>query len=410
MLLAAARRRYLQKRPPREGDEAALARGISAALRAEFAAADGLQALPGDARRRHVHYVHYRTDNATDRQPNQLTRKQLWAHLVRCYAEAYPRSDQPHRSILQFGVVALEKHHNAEDQRDRDAHHHAVVFCSDPHRWAQIRRLSAEKYNIQLNAVAHETYTTMYQYLRSPTDRKPLSELDPTPFFSPGHPKGDDLTELLRMGERFIGVRAQQRRGRKRGSPEVDGGDEAHGRAIRSQFGSVFQWVIDKGLRGERGAVQFHVDAVAELKAGRPHLLDFAKKYAEGLEDQLEFCWHVAEAWALSAGFDFAPPWPRRPLVPPGSARRPRPPQSPTRTLARRSSGSSASTRAASNSFSAQPATGRQSRCPARTAGATAAELTRRSWLTSRSIPPHSATGYSRLWSTAGRKGMPSCW
>ena len=196
-------------------------------------------------------------------------------------------------------MVALEKHHNAEAQRDRDAHHHAVVFCNTPHRWAQIRRLSAEKYKIQLNAVAHETYTTMYQYLRAPTDRKPLSELDPTPFFSPGHPEGDDLAELLRMGEKFVGVRAQQRRGRKRPGSEVESSGEAQGRGIRSQFGSVFEWVIDKGPRGARGAVQFHIDAVAELKAGRPHLLDFAKKCAEGLEDQLEFCWHVAEAWAL---------------------------------------------------------------------------------------------------------------
>ena len=316
MLLAAARRRYREKRPPREGDEAALARGITAALRAEFAAADGLQPLPGDARRRHVHYVHYRTDSATDRQPNQLTRKQLWAHLVRCYAEVYPRTDQPNKSILQFGLVALEKHNNAEDQRDRDAHHHAVVFCDATHRWAQIRRLSAEKYNIQLNAVAHESYTTMYQYLRAPTDRKPLSELDPTPFLSPGHPKGADLADLLRWGETFIGLRAQQRRGRKRGSNEVDGSGEAQGRAIRSQFGSVFQWVIDKGLRGERGAVQFHIDAVAELKAGRPHLLDFAKKYAEGLEDQLEFCWHVAEAWALCGEYPSPPPSPRAAALP----------------------------------------------------------------------------------------------
>ena len=43
--LAAARRRYRQKQPPREADEVVLARGIGAALRAELAAADGVSFL-----------------------------------------------------------------------------------------------------------------------------------------------------------------------------------------------------------------------------------------------------------------------------------------------------------------------------------------------------------------------------
>jgi hypothetical protein len=51
------------------------------AIHAEFQAADGLVALPGDARRCHVHYTHCRTDNPEHVQPHDLTREDFWNHL-----------------------------------------------------------------------------------------------------------------------------------------------------------------------------------------------------------------------------------------------------------------------------------------------------------------------------------------
>ena len=51
-----------------------IAAGVWAhALAAEHCAADGLVALPLDARRTHVHYTHCRTANPSDVQPSQLT-------------------------------------------------------------------------------------------------------------------------------------------------------------------------------------------------------------------------------------------------------------------------------------------------------------------------------------------------
>ena len=47
------------------------------------------------------------------------------------------------------------------------------------------------------NAVAHDGYCSMYNYLRSPTKKKPLHELDPTPYHSSGHPQGQVLKDLL---------------------------------------------------------------------------------------------------------------------------------------------------------------------------------------------------------------------
>ena len=141
----------------------------------------------------------------------------------------------------------------------------------------------AEKYKIQLNAVAHDAYATMYNYLRKPTQKKPLFELDATPYHSPRHPEGEVLRELLVQGEKFVGI--------KRRKTEDKG--EA---AIRSQFGLAYTWIISHGLRKQQGAVQLEMDAVKELKAGRPQLLEFVKKHNSSLEDQLEMCWSMHEA------------------------------------------------------------------------------------------------------------------
>ncbi len=65
---------------PRAAGQANVAAGAAApeafdAIHAEFQAADGLVALPGDARRCHVHYTHCRTDNPDHVQPHDLTRE-----------------------------------------------------------------------------------------------------------------------------------------------------------------------------------------------------------------------------------------------------------------------------------------------------------------------------------------------
>ena len=250
-------------------------------MAAEQCAADGLVALSLDARRTHVHYTHVRTDNPADVQPSALTREQFWRHLVTCYQEAYPDATSDTGSILQFGVVVKEKHRLAPHARDREDHHHAPTFSTAKHYWRRVRKVSAEKYHIQLNAVAHECYTTMFRYVRQATAKKPIHELDVTPYYSPGHPQGDALKALLEVGEKYRVARAAK------------GPSEPHQAPLRSQFGTVYNWVIDKQLKDKRGATQLQADAVQELKAGRPRLLDFVKKHKSNLEDEVAFCWEL---------------------------------------------------------------------------------------------------------------------
>ena len=259
------------------------------ALVLELFAADGLPVLPGDARRHCVHYTMSRVHKAGAVQPNQMTRKKLWAHLCLCYTEAYPDATSDTNSILQFGLIAREKHKDAEREEDQSVHFHAACFTNDKHYWKKIRDISASRYNIHLNAVAHDGYSSMYRYLKCATAKKPVHELDPKPYYSPLHPGGDELKELLLVGEKLRVARAAKR---KLAEPEAASVKPE----VKSLFGTAFNWIVDNAYKGTTGALQLQYDATTELQAGRPRLLEFVRKHRNDLEDQIAFVWELLEA------------------------------------------------------------------------------------------------------------------
>ena len=281
LMQQAARRRLRGKQGPsgQAGD---------GALAAELQAVDGLAALPADARRQHVHWTMVATHSDQDVQPAALTRQGFWQHLLRCYQEAYPVAESPTGCILEFALVASERHQNAPKWEDRCTHFHAACFTTEKHYWRKVRRVSAERFHIHLNAVAHDCYSTMYHYLRRATKRKPLYELDTQPYHSPRHPQGDALKALLAAGEAFHEVRSKKRR------TTVDEGELQP--QVRSHFGIFFQWVIGNGCRGAKGAVRLERDAVKELGKGRPQLLDFLRKNTHCLQELMEYCWRLNNA------------------------------------------------------------------------------------------------------------------
>ena len=170
MLMEGAARRRIR------GKQAPSAEPADYALAAELEAVDGLAALHADDRRHHVHWTMVATGSDHGVQPQVLTRQGFWRHLLRCYQTAYPAADSPTGCTLQFALVASEKHQNAAKWEDRCNHFHAACFNTEKHYWRKVRRISAERFHIQLNAVAHDCYSTMYNYLRRATKRKPLYE------------------------------------------------------------------------------------------------------------------------------------------------------------------------------------------------------------------------------------------
>ena len=97
-------------------------------------------------------------------------------------------------------------------------------------------------------------------------------------------PQGDALKELLAIGNKCQNARA------------VETSSEPGAGQVRSQLGCVRQWVAEKQLRGAKGAKRLQADAVKELNAGRPKLVEFVKKNKTCLEDQLSFCWELHDA------------------------------------------------------------------------------------------------------------------
>jgi hypothetical protein len=224
----------------------------------EMLAADGLVALPGDARRQCVHYTHCRNRVRGAVQPGQISRKRVFEIIRLCYVEAYPDAESPTHCILKFGLAAKEKHKDALVEADRSEHHHIIVFCTINHYWRKIRTIAAAKYNLHLNAVAHDGYASMYRYLRNASKKKPQHELDQEPWFSPRHPKGDELKELLENGEKTRAARAAR-------APPPTSPAESTGTDVRSVFGFAFNWVVDRKLRGSQGAMQLQADAAKAI-------------------------------------------------------------------------------------------------------------------------------------------------
>ena len=64
----------------------ALSPGQFAALADE--AWSELTSLNDDKRRKHMHYVHVRTNNPDHRQPSSFTREEFWRHMERVYKDA----------------------------------------------------------------------------------------------------------------------------------------------------------------------------------------------------------------------------------------------------------------------------------------------------------------------------------
>jgi hypothetical protein len=186
----------MTKQPDRSAQANAV--GVWAhALAAEQSAADGLARLQLDARRTHVHYTHVRTNHPNDVQPCHLARKEFWGNLMKCYQEVCPDASSLTGSILQCCIVVTELHKASAHDHDRAEHHHAPTFSTQKHYWKRLKSLSARRYSIQLNAVAHESYTVMHRYVRQATAKRPLHELDQSPYVSVMHPQGDALKELL---------------------------------------------------------------------------------------------------------------------------------------------------------------------------------------------------------------------
>ena len=152
-----------------------------------------LVAVSPDSKRKHIHWTYARTHEPSHVQPCDMTRQEFWAHLMRVYKDVYPEPANKTGSILLFGGVAKELHASASEDALREEHHHAPTYSSKHHMWKRIAQVSLEKYRVAMHAACHDGYSSMHEYVRKASPKKPLSELDAEFFMSEDHPRGSAL-------------------------------------------------------------------------------------------------------------------------------------------------------------------------------------------------------------------------
>ena len=257
-----------------------------------------LVALSPDARRKHIHWTHVRTHDPQHVQPQDLTRAEFWAHLERVYKDVYPEPANKTGSILLFGGVAKEFHAAAGDLALREEHHHAPTYSTKQHLWKRVAQVSLEKYAIPMHAACHDGYTAMYEYVRKPSAKKPLPEIDAEFFMSEDHPRGDALRRLLEAGLRANTAYAGRRKravgttGPTEGAAAAgSGGGEA---PKRVRVTDIYEIVRTGGFRHAL-ALQAHAESLA--RAGDPSLAQFCTRHGTlRLQEHLNAAWAVLDA------------------------------------------------------------------------------------------------------------------
>ena len=284
---ATPRRLRTKQAPP---DRARFLRdAVAAKAHALECADDVLQALGQKVRRHHVHFTHTRTKNSSHRQPASFTREEFWKHMEKCYLLAYPNSDSLTGSILMFGCVAKERHAQAWGLQHRDEHHHCPVFCSEQHYWKKVVRISREKFGVYLNAVEHTGYTEMYRYLKEPSQKKRLAELDGEMYISPLHPRGEELAKLLDAGVRSRACR--------KGDPSSLADGHRAGRGKRQRVESVFE-VIKKHNIQSVGDLESLANT--EASAGRVAIAELYTRCGQKFPRMIENARRVIDAPLLA--------------------------------------------------------------------------------------------------------------
>jgi hypothetical protein len=140
-----------------------------------------------------------------------------------------------------------------------------------------VARISREKYNVPLNAVAHRTYSAMFSYIRRPTLKKPLAKLDAEPYFSDLHPKEEKLERLLEASARSDAIRTCKKDLSKK----------------RERAPDLYNLVHEKRFRT---ALDLQAHAAKEALDGRFALAEWCTRKGEDLEDLVDNAWAVMDA------------------------------------------------------------------------------------------------------------------
>ena len=218
--------------------------------------------------------------------------------MEKVYNEVYPEEASESGSILLFGGAAKELHAESSKWELRQEHHHAPTYSSKQHLWSRIAKVSLEKHHVKMHAACHDGYTSMYDYVRKPSVKKQLSELDAEFFLSTEHPRGGELRRLLEAGAASNRAQAAKR-ARSAGGDLVaqaagDGSATPGGATKRIRVADVYDIVRSGGYRHAL-ALQAHAEVLSQQ--GDVSLARFCTSHGTvRLQEHLKAAWAVIDA------------------------------------------------------------------------------------------------------------------
>ena len=132
------------------------------------------------------------------RQPEYMSREDFYNHVEALYKQVKLNGAE-----ILYGVVVEEFRKNSPIVSMRKPHKHLATVATKRHMWLPIVKRSREQHGVNLNVSlkSFQGYAAQFEYIRSPSNKKPLAELDQQPYFSPGHPQGLELMSILKKGK-----------------------------------------------------------------------------------------------------------------------------------------------------------------------------------------------------------------
>ena len=122
----------------------------------------------------------------------EIGRQGFYNAIVDTYSKVFPVGHACH-SGPDFGKVVQEGHPESTLAVCRNLHHHGAFQFPTEHKWKAVEKHLREVQGIKVHIAKHTCYCTMYDYITTPTAKKPEGEIDKDAWSSPNHPAFVDL-------------------------------------------------------------------------------------------------------------------------------------------------------------------------------------------------------------------------
>lgn len=192
--------------------------------------------------------------------PDEVGRQGLYNEIADTYSKVF-KPGHPCHTGPEFGKVAQEGGHpNSPVAVLKKTHNHAACQFRAEHKWKAVEKYLREVKGIKVHISKHPCYRTMFDYISTPSAKKPQGEIDADAWTSPGHPPAE---ELPRPDPKLTAMWAARARGKQAGTKDesmkiLDFYDLVRGEAADARSeDALWKLATEKQDSGDRRLMQF---------------------------------------------------------------------------------------------------------------------------------------------------------